>query len=159
MAEERMTGHLGQGDWLTRWGAVLAGMACLLLPGGCASKATPLPVVSVKGKIVCQGKAVPTVLVKFWPQHADVQKKPVETASGAMGEFVLSCPAGVYRVTVVNIPGITSAPGLEEKSGGAKPAGTPVVSVPARYGDRMSTPWTVEVPEGGKDNLVLTIDR
>jgi hypothetical protein len=134
-------------------------MACLLLLAGCASKATPLPVVSVKGKVVCQGKAVPTVLVKFWPQHADIQKKPVETASDSKGEFALSCPAGVYRVTVMNIPVITSGPGLEEGTGGAKPAGTPLVSVPARYGDRTVTPLTVEVPEGGKDQLVLTIDR
>ena len=50
----------------------------LLLPG-CGNKTEPPPVVSVKGKIVCQGKPVPGVLIRFWPRQAEPATRPVET--------------------------------------------------------------------------------
>jgi len=134
----------------------LAGMAFLLLLPGCGNKTEPPPVVSVKGKIVCQGKAVPGVLIRFWPRQAEPATRPVETVSGEKGEFSLSCPPGSYKVTVMNVPVSGTDPGLAA-GGRAPPAGSPMVTVPGNYSDRVETPLTVEAPEGGTDQLVLTV--
>src|SRR5947209_4340381 len=149
-----MTGQFRRSDSAARWGKVLAGIACLLPLAGCGTKSKSLPVVSVKGKIVCQGKAVPGVLIKFWPRQADAQTRPVETVSSPAGEFSLSCPAGAYRVTVMNVPVSSSDPGLAERGGVAESVGSPAVIVPDNYADRVETPLTVEVPEGGTDQVV-----
>jgi hypothetical protein len=153
-----MTGHFRRDGSAGGWGKALAGMACLLLLAGCGNKPKPPPLVTVKGKIVCRGKPMPAVLIKFWPRQANAQRRPVDTVSGPQGEFSLSCPTGTYRVTVMNIPVSSAGPGLAQGPGGVGSLERPAVIVPAIYGDRVDTPLTVEVPEGGTDQVVITVD-
>jgi len=159
LAEARMNGRFWRGGWASAGNSFLAANAILLLCSGCGNKTEPPAVVSVKGNVVCQGKAVPGVLIKFWPRQQDPQTKPIETVSGPKGEFSLSCPKGSYKVTIANVPVSAAGPGLAEGGGGEEPHCMPAVVVPIEYSDRVESPLTVEVPEGGMDRLKVTVNK
>ena len=138
----------------------------LMLPVcGCGAKVEPPVLVPVKGKVIYQGKAVPGVLLKFWPREnpgtpGSQKVKPVETASGERGEFSLTCPKGSYKVTLVNLPREGAGPGLSGGTPATPPSSaSPVVSIPHKYRDASQTPLTVEVPENGNETLILTITQ
>jgi hypothetical protein len=141
-------------------GQPLAMLVLMLLASGCGAKIEPPVLVPVKGKVICKGKAVPGVLLKFWPLESQPSQKvkPVEVASGERGEFSLSCPKGSYKVTLVNLPREGAGPGLSGGTPATPPSSaSPVVTVPPKYRDASQTPLTVEVPENGNEALILTI--
>lgn len=129
------------------------------LLAGCTSK-PPTPVVQVKGKVVHQGKGVADVRLRFWPKDPKIQH--VEALSGPNGEFALECAPGTYTVTVTPSP--DSPPPPDNSAPTGPPAGKSTgkdksAHVPPRYQERQKTPLTVEVPPGGKDDLVLDITK
>jgi hypothetical protein len=144
-------------------GQAVAMLLLLLLACGCGAKVEPPVLVPVKGKVICQGKAVPGVLLKFWPRESPATPGPqkvklVEAATGERGEFSLDCPKGSYKVTLVNLPREGAGPGLSGGTPAAPPSSaSPVVTVPPKYRDASLTPLIVEVPENGNEALRLTI--
>jgi hypothetical protein len=67
------------------------------------------------------------------------------------GTFFLRGRPGLYKVTVSAAP---AAPAGKD----AKPAPPrPPEGVPQEYGSAKSTPWEIEVPPGGKSDLVLAV--
>jgi hypothetical protein len=134
-------------------GGILACVALCLLPG--CGGAPPEPV-AVKGKVVFEKKGVSWVRVTFWPQKMAV--KPASAVCDLEGRFSLKCVPGNYKVTVIPIAQEETAPGIESGKAAADPARpkTPVV-IAASYREASTTELTVEVPEGGKEDVVLRL--
>jgi hypothetical protein len=138
--------------------SVRAGCAILglLVLAGCAKK--PPDPVPVKGNVTCDGKPVGGVVVTFWPE--DKGRRSASAICDQAGKFSLQCVSGWYKVTVsANLQG-----GGEPTVGGGTPgaAGGPpkqALAVPAHYAATSSTPLRIEVPEGGSDNLAVTLTR
>jgi hypothetical protein len=125
-----------------------------LLAAGCAQK-QPDPV-HVQGSIVYNGKPAGGVLVTFWPE--DSRRRSASALCDSAGKFTLECVYGPYKVTVSPNLQDAGAPGLE---GGAARAprslAQPSLAIPQRFQSTSMTPLRVEVPEGGSDNLVVTL--
>jgi hypothetical protein len=113
------------------------------------------PLVPVKGKIVNQSKEpLALVLVLFWPRQRSDPNLPPHYDDGTQkdGSFSVHCPPGEYTVTVTRIPTHGGAGGVEGPPGAAR-----LKDTDPRYADPQLSPWTVTVPEGGKDDVLLTI--
>jgi hypothetical protein len=122
----------------------LAMIALLFVLSGCSKNSPPL--VPVSGKVLSDGKGVPSVIVQFTP---DPSKNPkgytAQASTGADGSFTLKTPPygdgaqpGWYRVTV------TGYGGKQNFS--------------SKYTQFNKTPLVVEVPQGGKSDVVLKVD-
>jgi hypothetical protein len=137
-----------------------AGFAVLCLLGifftGCAKK--PAEPVHVKGSITCEGKPANGVLVTFWPENG--RHRCASALADQAGKFSLECVSGVYKVTVTPNLQDASAPGIEGGSSAAAPnLPRPALAIPGHYSATSTTPLQVDVPEGGSNNLVLTLVR
>lgn len=110
---------------------------------GCSKP--PPKLVQVRGTVLYHNKPLNSASVQFVP--IDEAKRTDMTANGTTdkeGHFGLStfphgggATPGSYKVTV------TVYPGQPE--------------IPSHYTSDDSTPLTVDIPEGGKDNIVLTL--
>jgi len=140
---------------LTR--ALLLGSLLFLIATGCGKK--PVPLVSVEGTVQVKGKPGSNVLLTFWPQESKMGTR-VTAYCDAKGQFRLECPAGLYKVTVLGKLPEISSPGLDREPASTTPKdpAKATVYVPDKYGNTSLTPLTVEVPEGGKKDLVVTVD-
>jgi hypothetical protein len=142
-----------------RWsqaGLALASLLVLPLTGCGGKKAEPL--VPVKGRLVnAAGKPLANVILTFHPQEEVNKGHRGDAFTDKDGRFSANnCVRGRYKVTL-EVP---------RKHGQAEPAGG-LVAAPgkdggnagfsSRYRDSMSTPLEVTVPEGGKEDVVLTV--
>jgi hypothetical protein len=129
----------------------LAGLLC-----GCTRNPPRAPPpVAVKGKILNQKKEpLALALVSFWPQQRTDPTTPEHYDGGTEkdGTFSLNCPPGEYKVTVTRLPTSATSGGLT-----ATPGGSLLKDVPPQYAEARDTPWTVNVPEGGTDSVLLTV--
>jgi hypothetical protein len=116
----------------------------LLALSGCSKNSPPL--VPVSGKVQSDGKGVPGVVVQFTP---DSTKNPkgftAQASTGADGSFTLKTPPygdgaspGWYRVTVAGY-------------GNRQPFSS-------KYTRFDKSPLVVEIPQGGKSDVVLKVD-
>jgi hypothetical protein len=134
---------------------LLAG-ALLLAPGGCSKAPDP---VTVRGKVVQNKKAKSGVLVTFWPE--DSRQKMASVVADDEGQFEIQCVPGKYKVTV-----IAAVRGAEAAAEAGGPAAANNPSAPARgagslspkANDPTTTRLSVEVPPGGRSDVVLTLD-
>lgn len=111
---------------------------------GCSKNSPPL--VPVSGKVQSEGKGVAGVTVQFTP---DPTKNPngytAQGSTGTDGSFTLKTPPhgdgaspGWYRVTVAGY-------GNKQRFS-------------SKYTRFDKTPLVVEVPQGGKNDMVLKVD-
>jgi len=132
-------------------------LAASLLAPGCGKK-TPQPV-TVKGKVVYpDGKPVTDLVLFFHPQE-DVNKQSTPSAFlGKEGTFQFDCLPGRYKATVAPIARQGHAPG-----GAPGPAvgGTPQLptGIPQKFLSATGSPWNVDVPADGKQDVVLTLKK
>jgi len=127
--------------------------ACALC--GCSGKPTPaLPKDTVEGKVQAQGRPVPFVLVTLYPQDQGDAKR-YDGAADKDGSFSVQCPAGSYKVTITPLPvGVGGNPGAGPLAG-ADAKGPK--EIPAACRKRSDTPLKVDVPEGGKKGITLSL--
>jgi hypothetical protein len=139
----------------------LAGIAACALPcaslAGCGGREPEVPV-PIKGKLVnAAGRPLANMVLTFHPQD-ELNKGNMRTpATDKDGRFSDTCIRGRYKVTLAPIP---KKHGAAPDAGGiaAPPTGGgPVLSIPAAYRSPDSTPLAVEVPEGGKEDITLTV--
>lgn len=134
---------------------LLAAAIGLLVPGCKPDEDEPKDPVEVKGSVVDarQKKAVPHVLVTFWPQ--DKTGRMAEVMADKEGKYVLSCPPGRYKITIVareNLPG-----GGAIESGGTPSPGAGRSRIPDRYKNAVDWELAVDVPDGGLANHIITL--
>jgi hypothetical protein len=125
-------------------------LACAFL--GC-KEAPPVPVV-IKGKAQYDdGKPVAEMILTFHPQdESNKNTRPVQVTDKE-GKFSVSCVKGRYKVTLAPMPKGTAGGG----PGGYVPGPDYSSSINSLYRDQERTPWLIDVPETGKDNIVLTL--
>jgi hypothetical protein len=122
--------------------ALLPGLL-LLLPAGCQREPPPR-LAPVTGRVLYRDRPVAGAAVEFLPESDEAAAPSSSGATNADGVFVLRCPpygagavVGSHRVSVVLSPGGQT--------------------VPARYASPLTTPLRVEVPAGGRNDLVLIL--
>jgi ubiquitin len=140
--------------------ARVASVVALCVIAGCGVPKPPPPV-SVAGKVLKQGKPLATVVVRFWPEDPQLQEriKPATATTGEDGQFHCKTPPGRYKVTLFAPPQANLDPQIE--SGAPKspvPRKPTAASIPSGYQSAESTPLSVEVPPGGKEDLVLAVN-
>jgi hypothetical protein len=142
-------------------GPALAAAAAALLAlagAGCGKKAEPPAPVPVKGRVLNQaGKPLGNVIVLFFGQGPANKGLRYDAAADKDGRFAAACVPGPYKVTLVPVP---SQHGAADPSGGgvaAPPGATGASSIPAAYRSENETPLTADVPEGGNEDLRLTV--
>jgi hypothetical protein len=140
---------------MTRRLAGLA-LAAVLVASGCAGKPPPPPLVTVNGKLVHHNEPVPLVLLTFVPTDPGSGARP-QAASQADGSFTVRCPRGGYKVTLAPVPQAGAAPPAD--GGPLADPGKPgrLRAIPPAYRDPDSTPLRVDVPDAGKDGVVLEV--
>jgi hypothetical protein len=133
------------------WKIVLASL--ILMPlNGCARK--PAPLVAASGTMLdADGLPLASVHVMFYPldEGSDCVKlyKSIPFCiTGPKGDFsmVMSAdkvgiPAGRYQVMAKAIDSNTGP------------------QIPSRYKDHDTSPWQVTVPEGGRTDILLKLER
>jgi hypothetical protein len=133
-------------------GLAAAGLMLAVALGGCGKSAEPPPQVEVKGKVLkASKKPVAWVAVVFHP-HDAVGSASYRGGTAKDGSFSLRCPAGKYRVTVTPLPLKGQASGPAEVADPGK-SGSPF----DLYQNPESTPLKVEIPAGGKSDLVIPL--
>ena len=120
---------------------------------GC-KEAPPVPV-AIKGKAQYEGgKPVADMILTFHPQdESNKNTRPVQVTD-KNGDFSLSCVKGRYKVTLAAIPKGTTGSG---GPGGYVPGPEYSSNINSIYRDPEKTPWLIDVPDAGKDNIVLTV--
>ena len=121
-------------------------MLAVVLLAVCGCSKGPSGLVPVAGKVECRGKPVAKATVTFTPDPVkNLQGRSATAQTDDAGSFQLRTPPGegalpgVYRVTITLYPG--------QK--------TPFSS---KYTRIDTTTLLVEIPQGGRDNLVLKLD-
>jgi hypothetical protein len=147
---------------LSHLGPALVGVVAvslLALPlAGCGGGKKAEPTVPVKGKLVnTAGKPLPNLVLTFHPQEEVNKGHAGSAVTDKDGRFSTTCVRGRYKITVAAIPkqhaqGNPSGGGVvvPSKDGGG-------VSLAAIYRDSIQTPLEMTVPEGGKEDVVLTV--
>lgn len=92
----------------------------------------------------------------FHPLDDTKRSKMPAFALDAQGQFQDRMLPGRYKATLAPLP--TSSGGADAASlqGPAAPAGANPL---ARYTDREQSPWEIVVPQSGKDDLLLIVER
>jgi hypothetical protein len=138
--------------------ALLAG-AWLTLALGC--KGSPPEQVSVKGRVVlAEDVPVPRMVLRFFPQDEFNKQFTPEARPDQQGRFNMDCLKGRYKVVLTLVREIkmqynaAKAPLLEDKTTGPIEEDGQAY---AAYQNPQTTPWTIEIPEQGTENLVLNL--
>ena len=125
---------------------------------GCSRTPKEPAKVKVEGKVLHDNHGVPWVLVFFYGQDG---ARVAEAATDNDGSFSLTCPPGNYRVALRAVPaGAGQSPG-----GGAADAGSLIQApdqkglkqIPKSYLNAATSGWTVDIPEGGRDDIKLNV--
>jgi hypothetical protein len=125
---------------------------------GCRGALKPLPVVAVQGKVTDKvEKPVAGVVVQFWPTDEALQQrmKPAQAMVDEHGQFQLACPPGKYKVTVFAPP--QAGPRTLEGTPSGPPAAQKSASIPEVFRQPSTTWLTVDVPEQGASNVVVSL--
>lgn len=134
-------------------------LAAGILAAGCGKKPQPAKV-TVKGKVVYTGgKPVTDLVLTFYPQE-DANKQNIPTALlGKEGTFRFDCLPGRYKATVAPIARQGHAPGGGAPGPGA--GGTPKLptGIPQKYLSSTGSPWDVDIPAEGKQDVELTLRK
>ena len=127
---------------------LLLGLA--LTAAACRKRPAEVP---VKGRIKgANGQPVVGAVVRFHAVGDKGAGRPLSCVTGPGGAFEGQAQPGTYKVTLLAVPkGNAADPG--PKAGGAPPG------VPARYASPADTPWKVEVPAEGKDDIALNVEK
>jgi|SRR6516162_66736 len=127
----------------------------VLLNTGCKDK--PPEPVPVKGIVRYEDdKPVAEMILTFHPQDESNKNTRPEQVTNKEGKFSLMCVKGRYKITMV-------APSKGQTGGYAGGPGggiLPGFEFPDRiiiYKDAQKTPWLLDVPENGKEDVVLTV--
>jgi hypothetical protein len=128
---------------------------------GCTDSGPPgpkqLPVFPSGGKVTYQGNPLPNADVSF--QHKE-GSATATAKTDAQGSFTLStygdkdgAPAGAYRVTVA----VSAVQEIEPGVLAPEPPGGFKSPIPAQYGNPETSGLTADIPEGGKQDLVIEL--
>lgn len=125
--------------------------AVVVVTAGC--KKAPPAEVPIKGQVKGPGgQALAGVLVRFHGQSDQAgARRAVSCPTGAGGAFEGKCLPGTYKVTLLAMPKGGGPDSPDPKAAGVPPG------VPAVYASARDTPWEVEVPAGGKDDIRLEV--
>lgn len=134
-------------------------LALLVLASGCKKPPPPEPVV-LKGRVeYAGGKPVDRMVLTFQPaDDAGRGNRPVAAVN--KGRFEVKCLPGRYKVTLAAVPlqhGAAGPAGGPDAAPGKLPRPDKPGTIPPHYANPETSPWDVTVPEGGKDDLVLTV--
>jgi hypothetical protein len=133
-------------------------VALLLLPAGCSQPG----VKKVTGKVTLDGNPLAGADVQFVPKE-DLTLGEFGGQTNEQGDFSISvggpgmtAKPGLYVVLITKggIPGVTKKPRSEEDLKEVMKRTAPGVAgqeLPAVYGDKASSPFTVEIKEGKTD--------
>jgi hypothetical protein len=126
---------------------------------GCGGRVEPQPV-NVEGEVrFGDGQPVPEMLLLFHPQEAANRNDRPSPFIKGDGQFKISCLPGKYKITIMPIPG--TKPG---GSGTAQPPDKTALTKELFPGDGIyrdvaNTPWVVDVPKRGRNDLVLIMAK
>jgi hypothetical protein len=138
-------------------------MLCLAvaLAAGCGKKPPEIKPVPVKGRLLAADKTpYPNMMiVRFVPVEEGGRTLPSSSAltDEKDGSFAAACVPGRCKVTLSHLP---TSQGNPAGAAGAPAANAPRMAENAalrKYLSASTTPWDVTVPEGGLDNLELTV--
>lgn len=122
---------------------------------GCAKQ--PVPPVDVQGKVVnAAGKPFAEIVLTFHPQDDANRGELPSPLTDKAGGFRFRCLPGRYKVTAAVPP----RHGHADPSGGAAvapPGSKDVRGIPLQYRTPDGSPLLVEIPGGGKEDLLLTL--
>jgi hypothetical protein len=135
----------------------LAGALALCLAGGCGQQ--PAAPVAVAGRVVASdGKPFPRLVLSFHPQdESNRRNMPSAVPNPADGKFSLTCLPGRYKVTLVIERGPAGGVSEPSSKGGLVQPGAAPPQQYLRYQTVADTPWSIDVPASGMDDLVLTL--
>jgi hypothetical protein len=145
----------GQAAW------VVFGLAATLPAGGCGKKPPEVKAVPVKGRLV-QADKTPyprAMILRFVPVEEAGRTLPSSSAltDERDGSFSAACVPGPCKVTLAQLP---STQGDPAGAGAAPAANAPRMEENAslrKYLSASTTPWQITIPEGGTDDLELTV--
>lgn len=127
------------------------GIMLCLMAAGCGSR--PEPKVPLKGHVKDRaGKPLTGVMLTFYPDDPGAYTPSVIPEKD--GGFRTTCTKGRYRVVVGLLPAGSGADGLADPS-----ATRPAPAIPEDYRSKDTTPWVLDVPAGGKEDVVLAVGK
>jgi hypothetical protein len=131
---------------------VLAGLAAVVLLGGCGK---PYRVAPVSGQVTLDGRPLPRASITFVPMASKENMNPGPTAAGMTdddGCYTLivdkDTPGSVVGMCRIYITTLLSDSALDDREGGP-PVKRPKDRVPEKYNQK--TELTFDVPAGGTD--------
>jgi hypothetical protein len=134
------------------------GMLVLLSLPACGPKQTAAPV-SVKGKVqYASGKSVAKLVLIFHPLDDTRQGKIPSFVLDAEGRFADQVLPGRYKATLAPLPRGSGPAGGAEAAPVQVPAASLRPNPLGRYQDRQQSPWEIEIPSTGKEDLLLTVE-
>jgi hypothetical protein len=139
-------------------GVVLLGL--LVLAGGCGKKPAPAPVPFVGQVLTTEKKPVGGLVLTLHPgEERNRSNQP--SVFLKEGRFEGTCLPGRYKVTLAPLPaqGGAGPAGGEDATAGKAPGTSTMPNVPAKYRDAQHSPWEVTIPDEGKKDLVLTLEK
>lgn len=127
-----------------------------LLTGGCNKKPAMLPPVPIKGQVVfADGRPVTKMVLALSPaEEANKKAKAEALLLDDTGTFSANLVPGKYKATLSPIPRQTGGP--DGAAGGGGPIAVPGVPEASEVPPGYTT--ELVVPEGGKQDVVLTVN-
>jgi hypothetical protein len=114
----------------------------------------------VKGRVEdSQGQPLAHVAVRFYALDEKNKGTTITCPTRADGTFTGQCPPGHYKVVLWAVPAEPPKAADKDKAKAALPTPKVPPGVPERYGSSKETPWEVDVPTGGKTDIVLKVEE